>query len=512
MGKILHILIAILCVSLIISGFLFLIKYQDYYLTNDQDIAQEKYIGKYKVTFEIPSHLKKTIKPEFPDLANYSSGLLKKMMPDVGEGEIELIALEKAYPKVRSETAFYGDMQERLDPVGIMIKSGVVNLKQITKSINDSSAIKMNSDGGYISYIPIIVREKATFILGEGDTLLLGSNNGAFIAVLGTLNVFDAHILGWDTAQDQPAYFTKDGDFRPYLIAWCGSQMNITESYLGYLGYDAAKSYGVTYSSCENDKYVTKGTTLDSGTGWILDSEFENLYFGFYSYETDGAVLINNRYRDNIVYGIDPHDGSRNLIIANNQISGTRKKHGIITSRDVHDSYIINNIVEKNRGAGLMLDRNSHNNLIAYNISRFNGHDGLAFYESPSNISYKNILYANGKSGMRVRNSWGIRSIEDVMNDNKGYAVELYAEELKSRKSNDSKDPYQLKADLNVTNAEIIGNEIGAFRAENIDGFTLNGPSIYELEGNLFSGDLKKINQDILFETDEIYIQKIAED
>src|SRR3546814_5253813 len=81
------------------------------------------------------------------------------------------------------------------------------------------------------------------------------------------------------------------------------------------------------------------------------------MYFGFYSYEADRVALIGNEYRNNMIYGIDPHDYSRKLIIAFNSAYGAQKKHGIIGSRGVDDSYFIGNLAFGNHGTGLMLDR-----------------------------------------------------------------------------------------------------------------------------------------------------------
>ena len=63
--------------------------------------------------------------------------------------------------------------------------------------------------------------------------------------------------------------------------------------------------------------------------GVIADNSFRNMYYGFYSYEAENAALLGNEYRDNIVYGIDPHDRSRYLMIAYNTTYDTHKKHGV---------------------------------------------------------------------------------------------------------------------------------------------------------------------------------------
>src|SRR3546814_9628922 len=66
-------------------------------------------------------------------------------------------------------------------------------------------------------------------------------------------------------------------------------------------------------------------------------------------------------------YGIDPHDYSRKLIIAFNSAYGAQKKHGIIGSRGVDDSYFIGNLAFGTHGTGMMLDRFSGTNWVYAN-------------------------------------------------------------------------------------------------------------------------------------------------
>ena len=101
-------------------------------------------------------------------------------------------------------------------------------------------------------------------------------------------------------------------------------------------------------------------------------------------------MIKGNTYRDNIVYGIDPHDRSHGLIIAENTVFGTKKKHGIIISREVNDSWIINNESYDNKLSGVVIDRNSESNLIAYNRVHGNHADGITLYESGDNLLWGN--------------------------------------------------------------------------------------------------------------------------
>ncbi|MBP5133989.1 right-handed parallel beta-helix repeat-containing protein, partial [Pseudomonas protegens] len=149
-------------------------------------------------------------------------------------------------------------------------------------------------------------------------------------------------------------------------------------------------------------------------TGWIVGSTFSDMWYGFYCYETRDFVLKGNTYKDNIVYGIDPHDRSHGLIIADNTVHGTKKKHGIIISREVNDSFIFNNRSYDNHLSGLVIDRNSVNNLIAYNEIYRNHTDGITLYESADNLIYGNKVISNRRHGIRIRNSVNIRLYENI--------------------------------------------------------------------------------------------------
>ena len=486
MKKILRFIFVVLLLSGFVSGALFVWSNQDHYFLSELEDTF-KYPSNYNVSAINTGTYEVAKIPELPDISSYTLESIQNTIPDFDRGAIRVVDLKKGYPKLRSRVAYYGDLQGRLDPLSIVVSSGVVSLSDIAEQVSDKTLIESRGDNTFILHVPLSVKSKATLVIQKGETLLISANEGAMVAVLGKAYALGTTIMGWDVVQDQPAYYKSPQKFRPYFVAWCGSTLNIANSYVAYLGYEHPKSYGVSYSSCENDKYIEQGVTLASGTGIVLNNIFEGLYFGFYSYESDGIAVIGNTYKDNIVYGIDPHDRSKNLIIADNVISGTKEKHGIIVSREVSDSYIFNNVSENNAGTGIMIDRASHNNFIAKNIVRNNGGDGLSFYESSNNFSYKNALIGNKNSGMRIRNSVGIKSVEDIINGNHSHALEMYTQNLEGRDVN--VDTYTEQASVKLIDSEIVGNKRGVFKLEKIDSFTLISPRLYESPQAMFSGD-----------------------
>src|SRR5207248_1025171 len=107
--------------------------------------------------------------------------------------------------------------------------------------------------------------------------------------------------------------------------------------------YAAGKRSGVSFSGGPK-QLISRRSDSKAPTGIVVDSSFEGMLNGFYSFEAGSVSVIGNEYRDNIVYGVDPHDRSKDLRIAFNTAYGSHKKHGIIVSREVDDSVIVGNL------------------------------------------------------------------------------------------------------------------------------------------------------------------------
>jgi parallel beta-helix repeat protein len=86
----------------------------------------------------------------------------------------------------------------------------------------------------------------------------------------------------------------------------------------------------------------------------ISNSAISHLYYGLYSYEVDGLQVLDNEFHDNVLYGVDPHTHSRNLVIERNVVHHNGK-HGIILAEHCVDSVIRNNIVYANKHHGIVM-------------------------------------------------------------------------------------------------------------------------------------------------------------
>ena len=498
MKNLIRFLSVIIASAALLSLVVFIWNNRQHYGDWGQETDVEHILSKYEITPINADMVSRLPPPDLPDISSYTVQAIQEKMPKVRPGYLLVEKLEIGYRKLRNRLAFFGEKQGRLDPLSIVISSGVYSLDAIVKEVDDENLIKKREDGVFVLHVPLSVRTEGTLLVNEGETLLLSINTGALISSFGHVHIFKADVKGWDTEKNQPAEFKDMNEFRPHITAWCGSKLNIAGSRVSHLGYQASKSYGISYTSCVDTLYRQDLEHLPGGTGWIIDNVFDDIYFGFYSYEANDVVIVGNLYQNNIVYAIDPHDRSRNLIIAHNTTRQSKQKHGIIVSREVADSYIFKNISEDNNGSGIMIDRSSHNNVVAYNIAQRNKQDGLTFYESPNNVSYKNTLINNEHSGIRIRNSWNIVSQEDVINNNGVSAIQLYSLYLTPERGATYRDleldPYVQRAGATIIEPEMVGNKGSNFMLEEIESFYVLSPRLYQLPKTIFAGEMKKID------------------
>ncbi|WP_259740079.1 mannuronan 5-epimerase AlgG [Pseudomonas brassicacearum] len=384
-------------------------------------------------------------------------------------------------------------------PQAIFIDDGYINLKDLTQKL-PKQYFSETSPGVFLARLPIVVGQKGILEIDQHtQELRLSEEAGSFMINDGQLFVRDSKITGWREKDNGPATFRSPKDFRPFLLAWGGTQTYIVNSKLASFGYSNSKSYGVSIS--QYTPSMAKVLKRPEPTGWIIGSEFSDMWYGFYCYETRDFVIKGNTYRDNIVYGIDPHDRSHGLIIADNTVHGTKKKHGIIISREVNDSFIVNNRSYDNHLSGLVIDRNSVNNLIAYNEIYRNHTDGITLYESADNLLWGNKVISNQRHGIRIRNSVNIRLYENVAMNNGLTGVYGHIKDLTDTDRDIKLDPFDAEVSLIVVGGELAANGSGPLSIDSplsVELYRVSMLAPTKSSGISFSGILGERQDEIL--------------
>lgn len=402
-------------------------------------------------------------KPVLPDISGYTAEAAAKKIVRSKPGKVRITRIMeevglKEFVGGDNKMAEWVARQQGI-PQAIVIEGGYVNIQDLAKKVPKQYLSEV-SPGVYLARLPILVKADATFDVDKkAHELRLSQEKGSFLVNEGKLFMSDTQLNGWREKTNSLATFRKPDEFRPFLLSWGGSETYIINTKMASLGYDQSKSYGVSISQYTPN--MVKQMNKPDPTGWIVGSEFSDMWYGFYCYETKDFVVKGSTYRDNIVYGIDPHDRSHGLIIAENNVYGTKKKHGIIISREVNDSFIFNNKSHDNKLSGLVLDRNSVNNIVAYNEIYKNHTDGITLYESGDNLLWGNKVIANRRHGIRVRNSVNIKLYENIAMANGLLGVYGHIKDLSDTDRDIALDPFDTKVSLIVVGGELTGNSSG---------------------------------------------------
>lgn len=352
----------------------------------------------------------------------------------------------------------------------IFVTRGVMTIGELISQIALTDPDAITEENGVVTLnVPLAVNEGASLIISgkEIKELRLSTDNGAFLVNSGKLYVDGITITSHSDKTGGPSYVRdhKQGFyFRPFILSWSGSETYASDSRFLALGYSGGRTYGVSLSSGSIDTASSK-FKVSPPTGYFINNSFDNLYYGFYAFEADDIVFVGNELRDGVIYGLDPHDRSHNLMMAYNTAYGSLKKHGIIISREVDDSFILGNLSFDNHGTGIMLDRLSYGTVVYANVASYNHGDGFSAMESPCALVDSNQFSKNARSGVKVRNSWDIHVEGNTIADNQAAGIEAYIDDLQSAALSEfrdmEKDPYYPIATVSVSRNLLTRNKIG---------------------------------------------------
>jgi parallel beta-helix repeat protein len=229
-----------------------------------------------------------------------------------------------------------------------------------------------------------------------------------YISGMGARARFDGVSLSsWDPRRGGPA--DDPTRPRPFVVYDARSDLRIVRSSFSYLGSDRASAYGVNWLR---------------STGEASRSVFHHNFFGAYTSQAYGVVFRGNTFRDNAIYGLDPHTGSTRLVVEGNR-AYRNKVHGIVFSEDVTDGIVRGNRSYANGDNGIVMDERSDRNTIVGNVAEGNGGDGIVLLGSSGNLVRSNVVRRN-RVGIRVNlRSGGNRVQGNEVSDNH-IGVELY--------------------------------------------------------------------------------------
>jgi poly(beta-D-mannuronate) C5 epimerase len=443
--------------------------------------------------------------------------VLKKVKKKLYGNDVDLISVQRISVLPKNCIYKFKDIWSKkgiLWPNIIVLSHGVYDLKMIHSILNNESILQKIGEDSYLLKRPIYISPTATLVVRD-STLKLSLEYGSFIIYHGNLDIIDSLITSWDVKKSNygPREHLDKNEIlmflkhkaRPFILGLAGSHTNMLNSDFIGLGFQGTPGmYGISITKAE---VVPKNEgTLNAllkkrskPSGMIIGNNISKCFFGFYCKNVKDLFLIGNLYSDNVIYNIDPHDYSKNLIVFRNITYGAQYKHGIIFSREVGNSLIAENITFGNKGSGIMLDRNCENTLIYKNISFENHTDGISILESDKNRVFENRVLRNYHNGIFIRNSLGIDVRYNYIYRNALNGIEAKTANIDKLETRDFKlDPYHQKTNVsivrnyfenNINSALSIKDRMELFFYKNI---LHNSGPLY------FSGDIETRTNDIL--------------
>jgi len=360
----------------------------------------------------------------------------------------------------------------------------------------------------------LFITDGSTLILhgsaagGDVNEFRLQSNNSSasnsFVNVTadhGEIDINDVHILSWDSAVNGPdteyqamgrAFIRVRAKLASDGVTPLESRMNILNSDISYLGFDASESYGLSWKVIGTHPDPSKSIfDVVNVYGNIISNRIHDSFWGVYSYGLEGGQWLNNEIDHNAGYGFDPHDDSDHLVIEGNNVHHNggvaRGTHGIIASRRCDHLVIRNNRSWANAENGIMLHRHSDDCVVENNLTYLNGDSGIALFDVDRTTVRNNTVLSNANAGIRLT----IGCADNVIANNEiGYSG---ANGLMIIPGNDAPEPDPLDPIVTSRNRRnsVLSNHVHDCQAE---GLKLTDGDTNVFFGNVFARNLPKLS------------------
>lgn len=293
------------------------------------------------------------------------------------------------------DTSTTSCLEFQQDKRTIEISCGNANIRDLYNTFGPS-IIKNESQKVWVLNANVRIKDDATLYINSTDTLWLkiNSTSGSAYSIIseGNLRIDSAKITSWDTVSENYAKISNQGtEPRSFIRVEKGTgTSDISNSELGYLGYNGSKSSGLSFYSGSGSK--------------ISNNRIHDLWNGFYSASVENITIENNQFYDNIIYGIDPHSATHDLAILENKVYNNGW-HGIICSKHCYNITIDSNRVFGNAQTGIILHGNTTNSTVAENMVYDNKQDQISLQNSADNNRIYNNILGGGTSDVEIAES-----------------------------------------------------------------------------------------------------------
>jgi poly(beta-D-mannuronate) C5 epimerase len=154
-----------------------------------------------------------------------------------------------------------------------------------------------------------------------------------------------------------------------------------------------------------------------------------------------------------------------------------------------------------NAGSGIVIDRNSTNNVIHANSSFRNAQDGVTVFESSCNVLTNNYLASNRRDGLKVRNSFDVGAYSNRIESNSNSGVSAYIANIMTPKGGESQNADQASylplTSLSLRHNQFSANGVG-INAQGVSSLAMSSNRFVKQSRRLLGGDIRGLEGQIL--------------
>lgn len=220
-------------------------------------------------------------------------------------------------------------------PRMLYISGGHLTLAQVRQQLGDNEALRPHQDGFLLTY-PLMIAPGATLSI-EDTQLYLYAHSGAAIINQGRLQIISSAVQSWSGES------RKERAYRPFIMAWAGSQTRIVDSQLSRLGYNAHLARGLSAA-----RSVHQAASVPPARLLIRGSTLEQL--SSVQLQNSDALIQASSFRQMQLYAIDAENSRLNA--DGNSIDEVRNHSGI-RLRGASRALLLNNDIRRTGKAGI---------------------------------------------------------------------------------------------------------------------------------------------------------------
>ncbi|MDO8183493.1 MAG: glycosyltransferase [bacterium] len=186
---------------------------------------------------------------------------------------------------------------EASQTISVQGSGSIVTLPKIYNALNSQSLLESLDDKVWLLKANLLIGRRVTLVIDNQDAswLKLKSDQSGFVSLQsndGNILIRNTKITSWDNSQQAPDFNYADG--RSFILARQNGRLDIINSELAYLGYEAGLKSGVAWHTSDDP---AKHYLI---TGQVAGSKFSNNYADLYLSGATGVESTdNNQIADN---------------------------------------------------------------------------------------------------------------------------------------------------------------------------------------------------------------------